>query len=273
MWNYLMPKEPSIFRLSKCLCGNEKTEEIPYLRVNHRNISECGFKVLQKSLLNEENCNEQCDNEDCDISSQSVELQYNSHIIIETDVRDMIDLRKSITCRVDDFPAHLILHGKSYRLSGIICYLPGHYFALCRRVDGNWEKHDDLNENVQPFHKGDYEKHYTPSAAVYIRDENQLGNSDEAAFSKNINYFEDYDAASSLKRVTLTDELKNKMDDIKHNESVYLEHPYSLLKEKDNWRNKLEKEDSLFNKTIKISPVAVTVKKASRKYKNKKKNK
>lgn len=95
MWSYLMSKEPSIFRLSRCLCGHENTEEVSYLRVNHKTINECGFKALQKCLLNEENCNKQCDKKDCDFFSQSVKLQYNSHIIIETDVRDMIDLRKS----------------------------------------------------------------------------------------------------------------------------------------------------------------------------------
>lgn len=125
-----------------------------------------------------------------------------------------------------------------------------------------------MYEDVQPFHKGDYEKHYTPSAVVYIREKNQLEDYDEAAFREKANDFEDNNEASPLKEVTLTDDLKNEIDDIKQSESnVYLEHPYSLLKENENWRNKLEKDDSLFNKTMKISPVAVAVKKASRKRK------
>lgn len=115
MWSYLMIHEPSAFRISKCLCGYEGIEEIPYLRINHKNVLDKGFKAFSSSILSEGICIQGCSNNDCNSLSQSVELKYNSHIIIETDVRDAIDLGKSITCEVNDFPTFLTLKGKNYR--------------------------------------------------------------------------------------------------------------------------------------------------------------
>ena len=35
-----------------------------------------------------------------------------------------------------------------HRLTGIIAYRPGHFYALCRRVTGRWEVHDDLASRI-----------------------------------------------------------------------------------------------------------------------------
>ncbi|XP_051170719.1 uncharacterized protein LOC127291547 [Leptopilina boulardi] len=170
MWNFLMTNEPSVFRISKCLCNYQKVENIPHLRINKKNILKHGYKTLQKNIIYEGISTSKCENEKCDLLSLSVQIKYNKHIIIDTEINKAEDEEKLLTCKVHDFPVYLTLLEETYRLTGIIHRnLENQHIALCRRLNGNWARYNNFEKKIHPFTAKDYNTGYTTSAAVYIR--------------------------------------------------------------------------------------------------------
>lgn len=115
MWNFLIKNEPSMYQAKHCNCGFVENEEFPILYVNHQIIAQEGFKEIEKALLiNDEFTKEPCIRENCRLFS-TVKTTFNAHVFIEEDVRSSNDLKKSITCKVKDFPVYLNLQGGKFR--------------------------------------------------------------------------------------------------------------------------------------------------------------
>lgn len=102
----------------ECSCGHQKIEKISKLGINHKKILESGFKRLQESILYEGISSAKCKSGTCDLLSPSVELKYNNHIIIDTEVSQ--NQETFISCKVQDFPVYLTLLKETYRHNTIL---------------------------------------------------------------------------------------------------------------------------------------------------------
>ena len=136
MWNFLMSNEPSMYRIRECRFGFREVEKVFYLRINHTLIYEKGFRTLQKAILDEPNILQSCNQENCDIFT-SIKTELNAHVLIEADVRDLKDVKKSKTCKTSEFPVYLTLHGETFRFVEILTldvnlfYVIVYYFFPC----------------------------------------------------------------------------------------------------------------------------------------------
>ena len=114
-----MSNEPSMYRIRECRCGFCEVDKVSYLRINYTLIYEKGFRTLQKAILDEPNILQLCSQENCDLFT-SIKTELNAHVLIEADVRDLTDVKKSKTCKTSESPVYLTLHGEKFRFVEIL---------------------------------------------------------------------------------------------------------------------------------------------------------
>lgn len=116
MWEFLMISEPSLYITLVYPCGNCKVEgEIPSIFVNHKIIETEGFQNLQNAIITQLESNlVLCNRDKCGFSI-STKIIVNRHLFIELDIRETKNIKKSLTCKVEDLPLHINLHGEKLR--------------------------------------------------------------------------------------------------------------------------------------------------------------
>ena len=127
MWAFLMPSEPSLFRVKSCKCGYRRNQEVSMLYINTHIIEKEGYKALEKAIVIHPVLQEMCIEKNCGSFIQE-EMKPNGHVIIDTEVSvEKIINKKNehvlMTCNVIDFPVHISILGEKFRYRMLINFL------------------------------------------------------------------------------------------------------------------------------------------------------
>ncbi|XP_057335012.1 uncharacterized protein LOC130673816 [Microplitis mediator] len=101
---------------------------------------------------------------ECDRYVSSFEL--NDQVFIDITLMAKSDVK--LYSDLELFPISLTLLGRNFRLAGVIERVPGHFIANVRRIDGSWEVHNDLKNEI--FKLNNFKKAICPEAAIYIKE-------------------------------------------------------------------------------------------------------
>ncbi|KAG6558357.1 conserved uncharacterized protein 35a-like protein-6 [Microplitis demolitor] len=93
-------------------------------------------------------------------------FELNNQVFI--DITLMVESGARLFSDLELFPITLTLLDTNYRLAGVIERVPGHFIANVRRIDGSWEVHNDLENEISKL--TNFKKEICPEAAIYIKE-------------------------------------------------------------------------------------------------------
>lgn len=168
--------EPSLTEFKICSkCSATRIEILPIMRVDRQLIMAQGVRELEQSIKSYHSARnfQKCRKPNCD-GSLSIRRSLGQHIFIELDFFDPSNclLQEQITLKninnvvkISDFPLELNIENNKFSLVAVIVYEPGHYISYCHRIDGNWEKYNDLADSISQTNSN---LQINPHSAFYI---------------------------------------------------------------------------------------------------------
>ena len=169
--------DPSIRILKTCSeCTATKILILPVMRINREKIMSEGVKLLEQAIVEQiENVSFQiCRSPGCN-GILSAKHTFGHHLFIELDYLDSDNRRlqeqltSNKTCEIikfSDFPLQLKIETNEFSICAVIAQEPGHYIAYCRRKNGMWEKHNDIDTQIK-FCKNNQQ--INPHSVLYLR--------------------------------------------------------------------------------------------------------
>ncbi|XP_025163243.1 uncharacterized protein LOC112590553 [Harpegnathos saltator] len=172
MWASLTKDEPCANIISECssLECQKEIRPVYVLGVNHHTIQQKGFGCIEETVqYNFFIKNIKCQHSEC-TGRRTNYTEVKSHVYIELDIKGSLTEKRRMRCKLNDISPTINILKQEYRLAGIIEYIRNHYIAYGKKVNGSWEKYNDISPSILKCNKNN---EIEPHAAIYVCTKNK----------------------------------------------------------------------------------------------------